>query len=330
MMNKEDEKNLDRITEVLLGAIRKESEAFNYYYQSSQKTPYPETKSLLMQLAGEERKHRMILIRELQTLKGLLKRGKKGEEFIKKDEISYHFPDKLDYKKIQTVPKLDISTVSFPSQLTGGDYFDTFPILDKYQALLLFDVAGHGLKATSVKGLVRSVFDQFKESYLEAQASSDVFNPSYVAKMLNQKVWECCHKEGTFLTLFYVLFQPDEGKLSYLSAGHEPPIFLKNGKSDPEIIDSDLLIGVDKDKSYSGIEAEVDPGDLMILFSDGLVETFGFRDIEFKREELVDLISQHRESDVKEIIKIILDFVKAKLKGKTLTDEFTLTVIKIK
>ncbi len=329
-MKKEDKKSLDRISEVLIGAIRKESEAFNYYYQSSQKAPYPETKALFMQLAGEERKHRMILIRELQILKGLLKRGKNGEEFIKKDEISYHFPDKLPYKKIQTIPKLDISAVSFPSQLTGGDYFDTFPILDKYQALLLFDVAGHGLKATSVKALARSVFDQFKESYLEAQASSDVFAPSYIAKMLNQKVWECCHKEATFLTLFYVLFQPDEGKLSYVSAGHEPPIFLKKGKSDPEIIESDLLIGVDNDKSYSGIEVKAGPGDLIVIFSDGLVETFGFRDIEFKREEVLDFIRQHRDSDVKEIIKIILDFVKAKLKGKTLADEFTLTVIKIK
>ena len=230
-MEKEDKKSLDRISEVLIGAIRKESEAFNYYYQSSQKAPYAETKALFMQLAGEERQHRVILIRELQILKGLLKRGKKGEEFIKEDEISYHFPDKLPYRKMQAIPELDISAVSFPSQLTGGDHFDTFPMLGKYQALLLFDVAGHGLKATSVKGLARSAFDQFKESYLEVQTSSDVFIPSYVAKMLNQKVWECCHKEGTFLTLFYVLFQPQEGKLSYVSAGSEPPIFLKNGKS---------------------------------------------------------------------------------------------------
>ena len=329
-MKKEDDKNLDLIAEILLGAIRRESEAFNYYYQSSQKSPYPETKSLLLQLSGEERKDRMILIRELQILKGLLKRGKKGKEFIKKDEISYHFPDELPYRKIDTIPGLDISAVSLPSQLTGGDHFDTFPILEKNQAMLLFDVAGHGLKATTVKGLARSVFDQFKESYLEAQASSDVFSPSYVARMLNQKVWECCHKEATFLTLFYILFQPQERKLSYISAGHEPPIFLKNGKSDAEIIDSDLLIGVDKDKSYSGVEAKIDPGDLMILFSDGLVETFGFRDIEFKREELIQLVRQNREADVKEITKIIVDFVKSKLEGKTLTDELTLAVVKIK
>jgi sigma-B regulation protein RsbU (phosphoserine phosphatase) len=329
-MEKEDNYSLDRVSEVLIGAIRKESEAFNYYYQSSQKAPYPETKALLMQLAGEERKHRIILIRELQILKGLLKRGKKGEEFIRKDEVSYHFPDKLPYKKIQTVPKLDISAVSFPSQLTGGDHFDTFPVSGKHQAMLLFDVAGHGLRTTTVKSLVRSAFDQFKESYLEAQTSSDVFDPSYVAKMLNQKVWECCHKDATFLTLFYVLFQPQEGKLSYVSAGHEPPIFLKNGKSDPEIIDSDLLIGVDKDKFYSGIDAKVEPGDLMVIFSDGLMETFAYKDIEFKREELIHQVDQHRDSDVKEIIKIILDFVKAKLKGETLADEFTLTTVKIK
>jgi serine phosphatase RsbU (regulator of sigma subunit) len=329
-MKKEDKKNLDRITEVLLGAIRRETEAFNYYHQSSEKSPYPETKSLLQQLAGEERKHRMILIRELQTLKGLLKRGKKGEEFIEKEEISYHFPDELPYMRIQAVPELDVSAVSFPSQLTGGDYFDTFTILGSYQAMLLFDVTGHGLGATELKGRTRSVFDKFKESYLEAQVSSDAFAPSSVTRMLNQKLWEDCQKKSTFLTLLYALFHPEDKKLSYVSAGHEPPIFLKKGRSLPEIIDSDLLIGVDKDKSYPEVKVRLDSGDILVFFSDGLAETFAFRNIEFRRDELVDLIHKCQNLSAKEVIEKICDFVKSVLKGKTLADEFTLAVFKVR
>lgn len=329
-MKKDDNQNLDLISKILLGAIKRETEAFNYYYQSSEKSPYPETRSLLLQLAGEERKHRMILIQELQTLKGLLKRGKKGEEFIKKEEVSYHIPDKLPYRSIQTIPELDMSVVSLPTQLTGGDYFDTFPISRSHQALLLFDVAGHGLRATTVKGLARSVFDKFKESYLEAEASPDVFSPSSVARMLNQRVSECCQKEGSFLTLFYTLLHPKGKRLSYVSAGHEPPIFLKSGKSDPEIIDSDLIIGVDKDKFYPEVKAKIGPKDIMVLFSDGLIETFAFRDMEFKREELVDVIRKNRNSSAKQMIKKVCEFVKSKLKGKTLADEFTLAVVKIK
>lgn len=329
-MTEEDKKSLDRITEVLLGAIRRENEAFNYYYGSSEKSPYPETKSLLLQLADEERKHRMILIKELQTLKGFLKRGKKGQEFIRRDEISYHLPDKLPYREIQALGELDVSAVSFPSELTGGDYFDTFPVLRSSQAIFLFDVAGHGLGATELKGQARSIFEGFKEGYLEAGVSSDVFSPSSVSRMLNQKLWEDCQKKGAFLTSFYALFQPENKKLSYVSAGHEPPIFLKKGRSDPEIIDSDLLIGVDKEKSYPEVKVDIDSGDIFILFSDGLVETFAYRDIEFQRGELTDLVQQHRDLTAKKTIEKICEFVKSKLKGKTLTDEFTLAVFKIK
>jgi sigma-B regulation protein RsbU (phosphoserine phosphatase) len=329
-MKKEDKNAQDHITRTLVEAIGRETEAFNYYYQSSEKSPYPETRSLLLQLADEERKHRMILIRELQTLKGLLKRGRKGEEFIRKDEISYHLPDRLSYRKIQTIPELDVSAVSLPSQLAGGDYFDSFPVSGGYQALLLFDVAGHGLAATELKGMARSVFDKFKESYIEAQASPDVFFPSSMVRMLNQRLWEDCQKKGSFLTLFYALFNPENKKLSYVSAGHEPPIFLKKGKSEPVIIDSDLIIGVDKDKSYPEVKIDIDSGDIFILFSDGLMETFGFRDIEFRRDELVDLVQKYQNLNAREIIKKICDLVQSVLKGKTLTDELTLAVIRVK
>jgi len=329
-MKKEDDKDLDRIAEILLGAIRRETAAFNYYYQSSEKSPFPETKSLLLQLAGEERKHRMILIQELQILKGLLKRGKKGEEFIKKEEVSYHIPDKLPYRSIQAIPELDISAISLPYQMTGGDYFDTFPVSAGYQALFLFDVAGHGLGATELKGLTRSAFDKFKESYVESQASPDVFAPSSVTRMLNQKLWEDCQKKSSFLTLFYALLHPGAKKLRYVSAGHEPPVLLRKRRSDPEIIDSDLLVGVDKDKSYPEVTVKIDSGDILVLFSDGLAETFAFRDMEFQRDELVKLTQQYRNLGAKEIMEKIRDFAKSKLKGKTLTDELTLAVIKIK
>ncbi len=329
-MKKEDDKSLERISEILVDAIRRENEAFNYYYRSSDNSPFPETRSLLLQLAGEERKHRMILVRELQTLKGFLKRAKKGEEFIRKDEISYQLPDELPYRKIQAIPKIDVAAVTLPSQLTGGDYFDIFPVQETSQVVFLFDVAGHGLGATELKGQASSVFERFKESYLEARVSPDAFAPSSVARMLNQKLWETCQKKAVFLTMFYALFNPEDKKLSYVSAGQEPPILLKKGKSQPEIIDSDLLIGVDKEQRYPGNKVNVDSGDIFILFSDGLVETFAFRDVAFRRDELVDVVRRRPELNSKEIVERICEFAKSKLQGKTLTDEFTLAVFKIK
>jgi len=68
---KKDKKEL--LIEILLEAVQKETDAFNSYSKASQSSPFPETKGLLSQLAGEERKHRMILIKEIQALKGKIK-----------------------------------------------------------------------------------------------------------------------------------------------------------------------------------------------------------------------------------------------------------------
>ena len=316
---------------ILLTAIQKEIAAFNYYYKASQKSPTQEAKSLLVQLAEEERKHRMILLQELHTLKALLPAKKGGKEFIKKEEVSYKIPDKLPFGRVQSVEKLDLACVSLPTQLVGGDYFESFPIFEKRcQVLLMFDVFGHGLSATLVKAEARSVFEKFKESFIGLSSSPDLFRPSNLVTFMNQKLSDICQKKAIFLGLFYSLLDPKTGEFSYVSAGHEPPLLVREKEKEVSLFDSDLLLGVDKNKVYSDKKIKLKSGDIFIIFTDGVAETFGTRGKNFKREDIVSIVRSHYNLDSSGIVRKIFDFIKRSLKNQTLTDEFSLAVLKTK
>ncbi len=320
----------DLLIDILLQAVQKETDAFNHYNKASQSSTFPETKGPLSQLAGEERKHRMILIREIQALKGQIQRKGKTKDYIEEKDISYNLPEKLDYQKFPALSDIDLAAVSFPTKFIGGDYFDSFNLGEDDQVLLSFDVAGHGLEATEVKAYAKSLLDEFKESIWEAKTRKDLFMPRTFVRMFNQRIWDLCKKKVTFLTLFYALLDMKRKKLSYISAGHEPPLILKSGKEDLETIETNLLIGVDKQRNYSETKIDFGQDDILILFSDGLVESFGFYDLEFEREKLVKLVKKQKSQSSEKIIKKILEDVRETLKERPLRDDFTLSVLKLK
>lgn len=320
----------DLIIDILLQAVKKETDAFNHYNKACQISPFPETKGLLSQLAGEERKHRMTLLREIQALKGQVKRKGKNKEYIEEKDISYNLPEKSTFQKFLVLQKLDLAVVSFPTQFIGGDYFDSFPLGENHQALLLFDVTGHGLEATETKAQAKNILDEFKEALLGAQKGADLFQPQALVTMLNQKLWNICQKNVSFVTLFYALFDVQKKEFSYISAGHEPPVFFRGGKEDFFTIETDLLIGIDKDKTYTETKLNFNPDDIFIFFSDGLAESFNYYDLEFEREKIVDLVRHQKSQSAEIIIEKILDEVRKTLKGKPLRDDFTLSVVKLK
>jgi sigma-B regulation protein RsbU (phosphoserine phosphatase) len=315
--------------DILIGAIRKETEAFNYYHQASQKAPSQEARSLLVQLAEEERKHRIILIQEFQNLTRLVS-GKDSEEFIKEGQVSFHLPLEPVFKRAQSLKSVDLAAVSLPSELAGGDFFDTFLVRDRDQlGLLLFDVMGHGLEATELKAKTRAEWGRLKELYLEKAAHSLLLEPASVLAHLNRFVWAECHRLACFLTMAYVILDPSRRKLVYSSAGHEPPLLF--GSDGPRsLTEAGLLLGIDKETSYPEGSEEVGSGDVLLLFSDGVVENLNSKDEEFGRRNLIPVVEKNTKEESSQIVRRILSALRDFTGDQPVVDEFTLAVAKIK
>lgn len=327
--NKESMQDKKEFFDILTEAIRRETEAFNYYYRASEKSPSPDTKSLLIQLAEEERRHRIILVREFQNLKRLLFSPKEKDTFLKKDKVSYHIPDEPIFKRAQTIKKVDLAVISLPTEFMGGDCFDSFVINENKIGLLIFDVMGHGLEATELKAKVKVTLGKLKELYLEKKISFELLSPASVVTQLNQKLTEECLRLSSFVSLFYSILDLSKNRLIYSSAGHEPPMLF--GKQElHQLIEADLLMGIDKDKIYSENTMEIHPGDMLLLFTDGIVETLNSKDEGFSRKNLVKVVKENKNLGSSEIMQKLLSSLKDFLKEAPLTDEFTLALAKIK
>jgi len=314
--------------DILIGAIKRETEAFNYYHQASQKAPSESTRSLLVQLAEEERRHRIILLQEFQNLSRLLS-GKDSEEYLKQGEVSFHLPREPVFKRAQSLKSVGLAALSLPSELAGGDFFDTFVIKDQDKmGLLLLDVMGHGLEATELKAKTRVEWGKLKELYLEKEAHSMLLEPSSVLAHLNRFVWAECHRLACFLSAVYVILDPSGNRLVYSCAGHEPPVlFGESGYR--SLTESGLLLGIDKDSSYPEASEGIESGDILVLFSDGVVENLNPKDEEFGRRNLIPVVEKNVKEDPAQIVRRILSALRDFTGDQPVVDEFTLAVAKI-
>ncbi len=317
---------------ILKEALKRETDAFNYYVKASRRTSYPETESLFVQLAEEERKHRVFLIQELNRVEKLMTRAGK-ENFVTADRVSYSLPEKITFKRLQTPSLVELAGVSLPTEFLGGDYLGTIVLEPEKRssplAIFLYDVMGHGLEATQLKSLVKKLFGELHERWAKKKSSVELDRPLNVMRYINQKVMYDSQKCTRFISAFYGVIDPLNKKLTYTSAGHEPPILIKSGGKYHHLEETELLLGVDRDVKYSEVEVPIDTGDVLVLFSDGITEVMNQHEEMFERDRLRRAVEEICEGSASEIVHHILGRLREFLKGNPVTDEFTLAVMKI-
>ena len=324
-----DKEKRSAIVDVLKTALKRETEAFNYYSKAIFKSPYPETRTLLQQLAEEERKHRYFVGRELKKIEALLSHENETA-FISEDQVQYNIPDKIDDVRLQSVPGIEIHGFSMPAVLIGGDFLDTVR-LDHADAsslgLFLYDVMGHGIEATQLKACARRLFANLRDGREEGDDRID--HPNRVMSYINAHLQDECRSMGRFVTAFYGIFSPHEDRLFYTSAGHEPPLLFKKNGEYEHLSETELLLGADPEVMYNEVEIALDPGDVLIVFSDGIIEATNRTGDMFERDGLIKAVQDHIHKSPENILETIFDTLRIFLDGEPMTDECTIVVLKL-
>lgn len=320
------------IIDILKIAQEREKNAFNFYVKATKKAIYPELEALLLQLAEEERKHRYFLEREIQKVEKYM--GPENDEGVIDDEdVKFQLPKKPEFKRIHSSPYIDLAAVSLPVEFIGGDYLDTISLerdgSHPAVGIFLYDVMGHGMEATHVKAFGKKAFGELREASVMGKASVDVNSPQAFMGELNQNVVECCSSAGRFITAIYTVFDPVTNTMTYASAGHDPPILIKADKKYVHLEETDLLLGADASVSYHNVAVPIEPGDVIVLFSDGIIEATNPRGKMFERTGLRRAVQQVCDRKPEEIIKYVFGTLRDFLKKEPITDEFTLAVMKV-
>lgn len=197
----------------------------------------------------------------------------------------------------------------------GGDYYDVQRLPDGRVVLVVADASGHGMAA----GLLMAIANATLHTALDLDP-----DPRAVARLLNRALLRSGGRRD-FLTLFYALLDPPTGRLDYLCAGHPFPLLRRRDGTVIEMGEGGFPLGLRADLAPAAATAVLEPGDLLVLYTDGLPEALGLDGEAFGFERLRTQAAE--EADPTALHDRILADFKRHVGGQDLKDDWTLLVV---
>ncbi|HEY0554923.1 MAG TPA: PP2C family protein-serine/threonine phosphatase [Thermoanaerobaculia bacterium] len=240
--------------------------------------------------------------------------------------------EEIDYaRKIQlsmlpqSPPQLDwidLAAASLPATEVGGDYYEYFKLSDSLLVMVIGDVAGHGLASGLLLSGVRSCL------YL---LEKDLASPVGVFERLNHMVRRTTDKR-TYMTLLCAVLDREAGTMSLVSAAH-PPVLLRAAGSGTfdEVGEGAPPLGTFLEARYEAVERPLAPGDLLIFYTDGLVEARNDQDQDYGYDRLQRAASRAADSrTAREIRDAILGDLSNFKGDQEQSDDMTLVVVRVR
>ena len=212
----------------------------------------------------------------------------------------------------------DIEIFYRPASEVGGDYYDFFHLPDRNLGLAVADVAGKGIPAAlTMAGLKGNLVAYVQSIY----SISDIIQKVNESSVLGEG-------DPIMTGLFYGVLDLDSGKLTYVNAGHNPPLLVKREGEYQWLEKGGLIMGLSAQAEYEHGTVELESGDVLILYTDGLTEAMDSANFEFGTERLCDVVLENRDLSAHQISGGILDAVNSYSKGLPQGDDQTLVVLK--
>ena len=215
-------------------------------------------------------------------------------------------------------PGLETAGTSRPANTVGGDLYDILPLDDGRVALALGDVAGKGSPAALLMALSLAMLRTLVDEGLE---------PAELMTRLNVQI--CRQAPRTrFITLFYAVFDPRTGGLTYVSAGHTPPLLLRRDGSCDRLTDGGIALGMFDHSTYAAGRATLDVDDLVGIYSDGITEAENPAGTPFDEAGLAGALKASRTLSTSAIPAAIIRSVEQYTADTRLADDLTILVLR--
>ncbi|HLF57384.1 MAG TPA: PP2C family protein-serine/threonine phosphatase [Thermoanaerobaculia bacterium] len=225
-------------------------------------------------------------------------------------------------KRVPSYGAFDLSGRTLPMEKVGGDFYDFIPITDKILGLAIADVSGHGLPAAL----------QVRDVYMGLRMGlARDFKIVRTVERMNQII----HKStltSRFVSLFYGELELN-GVFIYVNAGHPPPFHLSAAGEVRFLEEGGAVLGPIGDATYERGFVRMAPGDLIVLYTDGMIEASpepptSPAAIEYGVDRLVELTRRLREKSAREIVDTLLADVEAFCDGAPAQDDRTVVVVR--
>jgi serine phosphatase RsbU (regulator of sigma subunit) len=222
---------------------------------------------------------------------------------------------------MQAAGDATVCGVTRPANTVGGDFYDIVPLPDGRLVLALGDVAGKGSPAALLMALLLAMLRTLVDEGLETARLVERLN----AQVLRHS------PPSRFITLFFSIYDPQSGVLQFVNAGHLPPMLRRaDGRVERvgEMDGGGLALGMFEGATYATSQIVIAPGDLLVLFSDGITEAENPAGQAFEEAGLQSVVALRAGEDPEIIGRAVLDVVKAHAGHLRLADDLTALVLK--
>lgn len=232
-------------------------------------------------------------------------------------ELAQGVQQRMLPRQAPNIPGVEVAATYVPSQGLGGDFYD-FIGLDSATGIALGDVVGKGVAASLLMASVRASLRAY---------AHDLYDLDVILSRVNEALdRDTLDKE--FATLWYGTIEHATKRLTYCNAGHEPALLLRDGKVTPLDVGG-MVAGVLADVEYDKGVVDLEPGDLVLLYSDGVTDAMNEHNQRFGRERLEYALQEAVDLSAAAGIDALLDRVRDHRGDCEANDDITIVMVKV-
>ncbi len=222
-------------------------------------------------------------------------------------------------KNTPEIDGYDFGVVFISTKYASGDYYDFIYASEGNLGIVLADVSGHGTPAAVIMAMTRAIMRSYT---LGVTSSSDVLS------MVNEVLCDNIYTKD-FVTMFYLVLDIEKNSINYSSAGHHPVLFYDASEFMVKKLNvNGLLLGIFKDQEYEEKVLTLDTGDILFLYTDGLVEVIDKDNKQYGYDRLLSKIIMYSSLRPQAMIDEIMQDVKDFTNLESYRDDITIVAIK--
>lgn len=256
-----------------------------------------------------------------ENLSRLLIVSKEKERLESELEIAREVQANLFPKNAPSAKNLQLRGLCQPARVVSGDYYD-FLTLPHELGFAIGDVAGKGISAALLMATIQSTM---RTQLIPMNGSGSArLSTAKVVSTLNRQLFATTSPEK-YATFFFALFDEESNELTYTNAGHLPPFLLRG--ANVQLLDpTGTVVGAFAAANYEEERVQLQPGDVLVAYTDGIVEPENEYDEQFGEERLQELLVKFENSDSDELIARTMEAVKLWTHSPEQADDMTMVV----
>ena len=244
-------------------------------------------------------------------------------------------------QEIPQLPNWEIETHFSPAKQVSGDFYDVFSLPANNLGIVIADVADKGVGSALYMALIRSLIrvfsghislhgfadfsinNGFTGTVTEHSATADQLNALNAVKLTNDYIAHEHCKEGMFATLFFGVINPSSGMMAYINAGHEPVLVVDSSGVKKRLEATGPAVGMMLDMNFEIQQVKIEPGDILVGYTDGVIEALAPNGDFFTRQRLTSIL-EHSPSSVSELLERIKTGLSIHIHNAPPSDDITL------